>query len=390
MTITQRPNPWLMLVVGMFGQLAGTLVVSTPPFLIPHLHLAENVSLVGASALASAPMVGTMLTLVAWGAVVDRFGERLAMVAGLALVTAGALGAVTTSSLTALGAWFFLCGIGAASTNAASGRLVVGWFPAHRRGLAMGIRQTALPLGVGVAALVVPNVVEVASIGTAILIVALVAAVATGSALTIVDPPRPEESSGSIPVPRPNPYRGDTTLGRVHLASALLVVPQYTIWTFMLLWLVDAQGWSTPAAAALVALTHLLSAAGRITAGWWSDLVGSRLRPMRWIAMGAAAVMLALGLLESSPISIVLAVVATIITVADNGLAFTAVAERAGPFWSGRAFGIQNTGQYLTAAAVPPLIGVVVTAYGYGWAFGAVALAAVMAVLLIPDDATSR
>ena len=35
------------------------------------------------------------------------------------------------------------------------------------------------------------------------------------------------------------------------------------------------------------------------------------------------------------------------VTVADNGLAFTAVAERAGPFWSGRALGIQNTSQYL-------------------------------------------
>jgi sugar phosphate permease len=37
----------------------------------------------------------------------------------------------------------------AASSNSASGRLVVGWFPPERRGLAMGIRQTAQPLGVG-------------------------------------------------------------------------------------------------------------------------------------------------------------------------------------------------------------------------------------------------
>ena len=47
-------------------------------------------------------------------------------------------------------------------------------------------------------------------------------------------------------------------------------------------------------------------------------------------------------------------------TVADNGLAFTAVAERAGPFWSGRALGVQNTAQFLTASAVPPLAGLAV------------------------------
>ena len=43
----------------------------------------------------------------------------------------------------------FLGGMAAASSNSASGRLVVGWFPAERRGLAMGIRQTAQPWELG-------------------------------------------------------------------------------------------------------------------------------------------------------------------------------------------------------------------------------------------------
>jgi len=42
-----------------------------------------------------------------------------------------------------------LGGMAAASSNSASGRLVVGWFPPEQRGLVMGIRQTAQPLGVG-------------------------------------------------------------------------------------------------------------------------------------------------------------------------------------------------------------------------------------------------
>ena len=46
----------------------------------------------------------------------------------------------------------FVMGMFAASTGSASGRIVVGWFPPERRGLAMGIRQMAQPLGVAVAA----------------------------------------------------------------------------------------------------------------------------------------------------------------------------------------------------------------------------------------------
>ena len=45
------------------------------------------------------------------------------------------------------------------------------------------------------------------------------------------------------------------------------------------------------------------------------------------------------------------------VSVADNGLAFTAVAEIAGAHWSGRALGAQNTGQFLAAALVAPLVG---------------------------------
>ena len=79
-----------------------------------------------------------------------------------------------------------------------------------------------------------------------------------------------------------------------------------------------------------------------------------------------------------------LVVVATVVTVADNGLAFTAVAERAGPFWSGRALGVQNTAQFLAASAVPPLAGLAVTHVGYAAAFAIGALFPLVALPLIP------
>src|SRR5699024_5462410 len=49
-------------------------------------------------------------------------------------------------------------GAAAASLNSATGRVVMGWFPRHRRGLAMGIRQLSQPAGTGIAAVPVPPV----------------------------------------------------------------------------------------------------------------------------------------------------------------------------------------------------------------------------------------
>ena len=391
--MTQVPNKWLMLGVSMTAQVAGTIFVNGAPFLISFLRDDRGLSLREAGLIVAAPFAGIMVSLVVWGLIVDRIGERSAMTIGLVIVATGAVGAAFSSSLTGLAVWFLLGGMGAGSTNSASGRVVVGWFPAHRRGTAMGIRQTALPLGVGVAALLVPNVVEADGLRTTLLIVGGIAAVAAAlSATLIVDPPRPTRAEAADSGQLANPYRRDNRLSRIHLASALLVVPQFTVWTYTLVWLTDDKGWSTFAASALVASTQVLGAAGRIAAGWWSDRIGSRLGPMRIVAIAAAATMLSLGLLSGTPLGIVLIVIATAVTVADNGLAFTSVAEIGGPYWSGRAMGLQNTGQYVVSALVPPLVGAGIESRGYGVAFAAVAVFPLLAVPLVPvrDERVSQ
>lgn len=379
------PNRWLMLGISMLGQIAGTIFVNGAPFLIPYLHLERGLSLVEAGTIAAAPIAGVMVSLVAWGAIVDRIGERASMTAGLVIVTVGALGASQSESLLGLGLWFLVGGVGAGSTNSASGRVVVGWFPAYRRGTAMGIRQTGLPLGVGIGALLVPNVVKAYDLeATLLLITAICAAATVLCAVLIVDPPRPTRSEAADLGHLDNPYVRDSRLWRIHLASALLVIPQFTVWTYMLVWLIDDKGWSTFAASALVASTQVLGAAGRIGAGWWSDRVGSRLGPMRTVAIAATATMLSLGLLSGTPLAIALIVIATAVTVADNGLAFTAVAEIGGPYWSGRAMGVQNTGQYIASALVPPVVGALVAGRGYGFAFAVVAVFPLLAIPLVP------
>lgn len=387
---SSTPNRWLMLVVGMSAQVFGTVAASAAVFLIPYLHRERGLSLVQAGGLASASLVGTMVTLVAWGVVVDRTGERLTLTLGLLVTTTATVAAAFAGSYSVLAACWFVAGVGVASSNAASGRLVVGWFPAERRGTAMGVRQTALPLGNGFAALFVPLMAQATDLRTTLLGVAGFTAVALVlCAVLVVDPPRASRADAAAAGEIRNPYRGDRTLVRIHVASALLVIPQYTVWTFMLVWLVDDRGWHAAAAGTLYAVTQVLGSAGRIGVGWWSDRVGSRMRPLRTVAVAAFVTMLALGVLEATPLAVALAVVATVVTVADNGLAFTAVAETSGPWWSGKALGFQNTGQYLVSSAVPPAIGALVTGWGYGWAFALVAVFPLLAIGIVPvrDDA---
>lgn len=390
-TVTQMRDVrrWSMLGLGVFAQSSSAVYVHGVPFLLPALT-AAGMPLATAGVLVAMPTVGLVCTLIAWGYVVDRIGEHKVLVGGPLLMFAAGVAAATASNYVLLGALLFLGGVGAASTNGASGRVIVGWFPPHRRGLAMGIRQTAQPLGVGIGALSIPAVAAAHGIASAILVPAIMAGVAAlGCLIGIVDPPRPAGAAAD----RANPYRGDSTLWRIHAVSVLLCVPQGTVWTFALLWLHRDVGWSLPVAGALVTGTQILGALGRIGAGAWSDRVGSRLGPLRTVAIAAVIAMAALALAAWTQAwwaAIPLLVAASIITVSDNGLAFTAVAEIAGPYWSGRGLGIQNTGQNLAMAAIPPAFGALIAASGFSSAYLLAAVLAVAAVPLVPMDRRSE
>jgi MFS family permease len=376
-----------MLGLGGGSQAATALLISIPAYLIPLLHTQRGLTLAEAGVLAAAPTAGVCLTLVLWGAATDRWGERRVLVTGLLVALAGGLTAAFVGGFVALGLALLLCGVGAASTGATSGRVVIGWFPAERRGFAMGIRQMALPVGMAAGAVLVPPLTAGGDIAPAFLVAAIVVAVAAlGCALFIVNPHRPDGPTDAEGRPA-NPYRGDRTLARIHVVSALLVVPQYALVTFGLVWLVVVQGWDPVPAGIVVAAAQLIGALGRVAIGALSDRVGSRMRPLRWVALAGIPLLLLMAAAGVThwPVAVAVSyVLATIVSVADNGLGFTAVAEIAGAHWSGRALGAQNTGQYVAAALVAPGLGLLIGLLGYSASFALVALAPAIAAPLVP------
>ena len=136
----------------------------------------------------------------------------------------------------------------------------------------------------------------------------------------------------------------------------------------------------------LVGAAQFVGALGRIVVGVVSDRVGSRVGPLRWVAASVASVMLLLAAVDAAhgAAAAVVFVLASTLTVAPNGLAFTSVAEMAGPGWSGKALGVQNTGQFIAASMVGPLIGALIGVAGYPLAFVAAAVLPALAVPVIP------
>lgn len=378
---------WSMLGLSMAAQAAGAVFVNGAAFLIPILITERGLSLAQAGVLVGAPTLGMMLTLIAWGALVDRIGERWVLAVGLMMASLAVVGAIVSTSYVVIGVFLLLGGMAAASTNAASGRVVIGWFPLEQRGLAMGIRQMAQPLGVAVAAMTIPVVAAAHGLNAALILpMILLAVVGVVCGIAVIDPPRPTRKQAANTGQLANPYKQSSLLWQIHGVSVLLVIPQFVVWNYALVWLITQHGMSPGKAGLLVTAAQVLGAVGRMLVGWLSDRIGSRMRPLRTITVLAAIAMLGLGFTDwlNSPVAIGMLIFASVITVSDNGLAFTSVAEIGGPFWGGRAMGMQNTGQFLAAALVPSTVGALIGAVGYPLTFALSAIFPLIAVPLVP------
>lgn len=416
---------WVILVVGVLTQMAATIAIAGPAFLIPYMHSDLGFTLTQAGTVAAAPSFGLILTLIAWGAFADRFGERLAMTLGIGLTAVFSAAAVLVVDSPI---WMVIViaasGAAAASVNSASGRVVMGWFPRHRRGLAMGIRQMSQPLGTSVAAVTIPPIAAAGGFPAYLWFVAAVTGAFALICFALVrNPPlqsptrtevaeldrdtepdterhgqnEPGTTSAGEGTPSTasaiNPYRSDSFLWRIHAVSALLVVPQFAFSTYGLVWLIVVQGIGAGAAGAIVAIAQIVGAVGRMVVGGLSDRTASRVGLMRVVAVAAVIVVVAIAILSLTELPAVAAVVfilASAVSVADNGLAFASVAEAAGPRWSGKALGAQNTGQFVMSALLGPGFGALVTAFGYPLSFGLIALAPLLSIGIIPRRDVDR
>ena len=237
------------------------------------------------------------------------------------------------------------------------------WFSAGERGLALGVRQTAVPIGGAVAALVLP-LLETPRAGL-LFVAGFVLAGALAGALVL--------RAGTEEHIEPTDVELTLRDRRLWLAcwgSGLYLVAQVAMMGFVVLFLHDEHGFSTGQAAAVFAVGQALAAALRIGVGRWSDVLGSRVRPLRLIGVAVAVTVAAVAVLSGAPAWLLVPalVVATGMSMAWNGLSYTIAAELGGRR-SGAAIGFQQTVLSAIGVAAPVAFAAAVSGTSWGIAF---------------------
>jgi len=362
---------WAVLAAGTIAAACGAaLFVTGLPVLVPVLREEHDLSLGEIGVLLASAWAGSALTLLLWGLAADRFGERLALAAGLGICAVCLVGAAYAPSFMALVTLLALAGASGASVNSAGGRAVMHWFGAHERGLALGIRQTAIPIGGLVGALAVPPLAEAGGSRAAFLFLAGLCASGALIGALVLRPGEPGRTLDAGPVLR------DARLWRISLASGLYVFAQVVVLGFAVVFLHDEHGLSNAAAALVVAASQVLGGVFRVAAGRWSDVVSARVGPLRRVGLAISASFVVVAALAGGPVALLVIALALAggLSMAWNGLSFAAVAELAGARRSGAAIGLQQT--VLSGVGVVAPLAFAATVSRTSWAFALVATAA--------------
>jgi MFS family permease len=364
---------WAVLAAGTVAQASFSAITVGLAVLAPQLRAEFGLSLGDVGLLLSAAWLGAFLTLLPWGLAADRFGERLVLSLGLLASAACVTGAAFASVFGVLLALLALSGATGASVNSASGRAVMLWFAPNERGLALGIRQTAIPAGGLIAALVLPALSAPGGSEAAFLFLAgLLGAGAVGGWFVLRD-------RGGDEVPETFSVAHtlrDRRLWRLSLASGLYMYAQVAIIGFGVLFLHDSRGLGDHTAALVIAVAQLLAVGLRIGSGRWSDLVGSRIGPLRHVGLAITGSLVLAAGLSGGPLWLLVPAVALAggLSMAWNALSFTAAAELAGAARSGAAIGFQQTVLSGVLVLAPMVFAAIVSAGSWTLAFGIAAL----------------
>lgn len=326
------------------------------------------------------------------GWLADRLGVRATILNGHLFLGVCTIAASLAPSFGWAFGSFFLAGLGYSFLNPASTKGVMSWFYRDERATAMGIKQTGVPAGGVVAALLAPPLVlfvgwrgALAGLGVINFFFGFIFwafwSEPQAEAADLDSPyPSSETSPGSL---------GVRSLLSMSLGTALLLVAQMSLVTYVPLYLNEAMGLSAYWASQALALTQAGAMMGRVGWGVVSDRLFRGRRKGVLLLVGAFSVALTL-LLSIMPRGTTFIALAPVIFLAGlcmvgyQGVSYALVGELAGKGRTGAAMGLVITINSIGAIFGTPLFGYIVDATGsYSRAWQALAGTILLGILAL-------
>lgn len=394
---TSRVRPetyrWVVLGAAVTAQATASVAILGVTALIPFLQQAFDLSLASATLAVSAVNIGPILSMLFMGQAIDRYGERTVVAFTMLAMGATAIVAATVDPSYML--LLLILGVVGAMYGAVQPggtRAIVRWFPANRRGLAMGLRQAGLPLGGGLAAATLPLLAINYGWSAALWAQGCVA-ITGGLIFGLIYRDKNQQPADAAPAAAPSIAAllrllvKQTNLRPVVIAGAAMVSLQYTVSAHIVLFSINQLHVPLLEAEFLLAVMQLVGVPGRIFLTWLTDHIwpGNRLRSLKWTMLASGVGLVAFSLLPAQPPSWVLLALCVWIGFFGIGwytLFLIQVAELAPQSAVASTISFALTLNQIAIVLAPPALGLLVGVTG-SYQLGWMVLAAVVLVATI-------
>ncbi|MEU4314053.1 MFS transporter [Nocardia sp. NPDC024068] len=325
-----------------------------------------GVAVAGLGVFATAYYIGYVISNLIGGFVADWIGARLTVGASI-LLSGGFMLAFGEVDSHALGLLFQACiGLCAGAEVGGGVKLITSWFPAHRRGFAMGVFMTATSLGLVVANAVVPRLIESHSWRTSYHLFGVTSIVIGLCCLALLRPgpltvARPETGG------RPNlrPLLGNRGLLLLALAGFGALWGTYGFITWSNLLMVKGVGIDPVRAGTVVVIFGAVAVFSKPLVGLVGDTLGlSRRRQCIAILAAFVACLIAFSFATTATQFLWIAPFLGITAYIYSPVMMAMIPTLSGPELAGTASGGVNAFWQLGSTIVPAVVGLVFGATG--------------------------
>jgi MFS family permease len=435
---------WKVLGVGFAANVSFAAAFSGIPTTAVFLRAGYHIGNSGLGLVLGMLGLGIAVSELPWGLLTDRWGDRPVLLIGLGTTATALAGmalfvvphGVSAPSLLSLALGLLLIGLLGGSVNGSSGRAVMAWFHEGERGLAMSIRQTAVPAGGGLGALMLPALAGRFGFGSVYGVLALFCAVTAAFAWCWLH--EPPAVSGSVAgrgaaataavsanvaggggaglaaacaavagkgstapaavaaAVSPLRHRG---VWRVAMGIGALCVPQIAVVTFATVFLHDFGHAGVLLVSATMAAVQTGAAMMRVWSGRWTDRHGNRRAYMRACSVITALLFALLAVVSAmvgtqhgaTPLLFVsLIVLGGVSASAWHGVAFTELATLAGTLRAGTALAMGNTFAFLTLFLTPLAIPLLLSHGSWPLVWSTACVFALIALPVFPRAVVTR
>jgi MFS family permease len=370
------PRARTTLIIAVVAQAAVSIVQFGLPAIGMEIRDQFGLGPAGFGAVFAAVGLGSAVALIPTGMLVDRFGARPVLLGGAAVNLVAYLAASLAGSAALFSAAIFVAGMGSAAVPVAGMSSLLREFPPEKRGIALGWRQLAVPLGGTIGAAALPLLAGAGGVRLALSVTAVLTA-STAAVFARLSP----AGGGEV-----RSLRLDGTLSAPGMRP-LLVVGLCYVYALgaALTYIVPAareDGLGKAEAGALFVILNLSAAASRLVWGRMADREAGTRRVRTLVEIGCLAAVAGAVMPFALHIGVVTAIVATVALAFGcfgfNGVLYVTAGELVGPERAGRAVGIASTMVFGAGSLASPISGLVAESAGYDtmWVTAAIVSAA--------------